>query len=258
MYNLIHCTSNETWTAKIAKKFSLKLLLVLAGEHSVNDIYLNDPERVKKETAEIEKEIEIPQGLDKNEYLGRVWMYRAIKKSGGYAIHVHPYWNIGFYHTSTKMSMAIIKNGLCDAFEVIGGVEPHENNMQVALYNELRAEGFDIPIVGSTDSHSVLNDGHLKRSTVAFVEDDIITAIDEGYSTAVESLAGENMRAYGRLRLVTYTHFLLKNYFPLHDELCEISGRYMEDYAHGDDSVKELIIQTEQRLDMLNKNFFGK
>ena len=67
--------------------------------------------------AELEKEIEVPKGLDRNEYLGRVWMYREIKKSGGYAIHAHPYWNIGFYHTSTKMSEAIIKNGLCDAYE---------------------------------------------------------------------------------------------------------------------------------------------
>ena len=229
----------------------------IGGDYGVNDIYIKEPQRVKDEIAELEKEIEVPKGLDKNEYLGRVWMYREIKKSGGYAIHVHPYWNIGFYHTSTNMSKAIIKNGLCDAYEIIGGVEPKENNMQVALYNDLRAEGIDIPIVGSTDSHSVLSGGHLKRSTVVFSKDDIIKSIDEGYSTAVESLQGENIRAYGKLRLVTYTHFLLENYFPLHDELCEISGRYLEEYVHGNDKVKDLIVQTEEKISEFKKEFFG-
>ena len=238
----------------------LKNFQILKGEevhNGVNDIYVNEPQRVKDEIAELEKEIEVPKGLDKNEYLGRVWMYREIKKSGGYAIHAHPYWNIGFYHTSTKMSEAIIKNGLCDAYEIIGGVEPKENNMQVALYNDLRAAGFDIPIVGSTDSHSVLKGGHMLRSTVVFSDDDIIESIDKGYSTAVESLPGENVRAYGKLRLVTYTHFLLENYFPLHDELCEISGRYLEEYVHGNDNVKDLILQTEEKISEFEKEFFG-
>ena len=229
----------------------------IGGNYGVNDIYINEPQRVKEEIAELEKEIEVPDGLDKNEYLGRVWMYREIKKSGGYAIHAHPYWNIGFYHTSTKMSKAIIKNGLCDAYEIIGGVEPKENNMQVALYNDLRAEGVDIPIVGSTDSHSVLKGGHTLRSTVVFSDDDLIKSIDNGYSVAVESLPGENVRAYGKLRLVTYTHFLLENYFPLHDELCEISGRYLEEYVHGNDKVKDLILQTEEKISEFEKEFFG-
>lgn len=229
----------------------------IGGDYSVNDIYINNPEKIAKEIKELENEICIPEGLDKNEYLGRVWLYREIKKSGGYAIYPHPYWNIGYYHTSTKMSKAIIKNGLCDAFEVIGGCNPKQNNMQVALYNDLRAEGINIPIVGSTDSHSVFSGEHTKRSTVVFAESDIINAVSQGYSVAVESLEGEAVRVYGNLRLVSYTHFLLENYYPVHDELCMISGRYLEEYVHGNDTVKELIEQTEEKISEFRNDFFG-
>jgi hypothetical protein len=38
----------------------------------------------------------------------------------------------------------------------------------------------------------------------------------------VEPLQDENTRVYGRLRLVSYAHFLPENYFPVHDELCNV------------------------------------
>ena len=232
----------------------------IGGNYSLNEIYINDPERVKREVAELEKEVEVPEGLDKKEYLNRVWLYREAKKSGGFVIHAHPYWNIGFYHTSTEMSKAMIKNGLCDAFEVIGGcTRPSGNNLQVALYNELRAEGYDIPIVGSTDSHSVLKEEYLKRSTVTFTDnDDIIDAISKGYSVAVESEPGEKLRVYGKLRYVMYTHFLLENYFPVHEDLCSVSGTYLEEYVHGSDELKSLIEKAEEKVVAFEKEFFGR
>lgn len=231
----------------------------IGGNYSVNDIYLNNPEKIEEEVRQIEKETDVPEGLDKHEYLNRVWLYREIKKSGGYAIYPHPYWNIGFYHTSTKMSRAIIKNGLCDAFEVLGGCTPEQLNMQVALYNDLRAEGTDIPIVGSTDSHTALQDKHTKYSTVAYArQKDIFGAISDKYSVAVEQATGENVRVYGKLRLVIYTHFLMENYFPVHDELCNISGTLMYDYLHGEEDLKEDIVRAEERIKKHKKEFFGR
>ena len=229
----------------------------LGGSYSVNDIYINEPERVAKEAAELEKEIEVPNNLDKREYLNRAWLYREIKKSGGYSIHVHPYWDIGYNHTATKMSKAIIKNGLCDAYEVVGGCSPRANNMQVALYNDLRAEGVDIPIVGSTDSHTVLGTDHLLRSTIVFSDGNTLKSVDDGYSVAVETTPGENVRVHGKLRFVAYAHFLLENYFPLHDELCSVSGLYLEEYIRGNEDVKPLIDKTEEKISGLVKDFFG-
>lgn len=230
----------------------------IGGQYSVNDIYINNPEKIEKEVAELAQTTNVPANVDKTEYLNRVWLYNEIKKSGGYAIFVHPYWSIGYFHTSTPMSQAIIRNGLMDAFEVIGGCTPRGNNLQVALYNDLRAEGYDIPVVGSTDSHTVLGESHLIRSTVVFAKDDnILEAVSDGYSVAVESIPGENVRVYGKLRMAFYAHFLLENYYPIHNELCSVSGIFIEEYINGNEDSKHLIEKAEERVLQFEKEFFG-
>lgn len=231
----------------------------LGGSYSISDIFLNEHERVEQEIKELAKEIKVPDNLDAHEYLSRVWMYKEIKKSGGYAILPHVYWSIGYYHVQTKMSKAIIKNGYCDAYEILSGGNPHANNLQVALYNDLREEGVSIPIVGSSDSHTVLKEKKMFKclSTVAFTEEDeILKAISDGYSIAVETLPNEAPHVYGNLRLTMYARFLLNNYFPIHDELCFASGLFIEQFVQGDDSAQELIKKTEQRIIEFEKRFF--
>ncbi len=232
----------------------------IESSYSVNDIYLSEPERVEREAASLENEVEVPEGLDKREYLHRVWLYREIKKSGGFAIFPHPCWSIGFMNTSSRMSEAIMKNGLCDAFEVIGGTgSVARNNMQLAIYNDLRAQGCDIPVVGSTDSHSVANDEYLKASTLVFAKNnDIIGAVQDGYSVAVETVPGESARVYGKRRLVFFAHFLLQNYYPVHNELCAVSGAYISALAKGDEGAVDMIKNNEKRIEAFEKRFFGK
>ena len=234
----------------------------IGGAYSINDIYINEPERVNREAMALEAEVHVPENVDKKEYLHRVWLYREIKKSGGFAIYPHPYWTVGHhYHTETKMSEYIMKNGLCDAFEVLGGCTPKELNMQVALYNELRAEGVRIPVVGSTDSHSVLNASmHFKNaSTVVFAEnDDIIGAIAENMSVAVETYQTETPRAYGPFRLVKYVHFLLENYYPVHDVLCSSSAEAILGYIRGEKELKSTVEILEKRIPAFEKKFFGR
>jgi len=230
----------------------------IGGQYSVNDIFLKEPDRARREIAELESEIQIPAGLDKKEYLYRVWIYRQIKKSGGYAIFPHPFWNIGFNHASSAMSKAIIQNGLCDAFELFGGCTPKGNNMQLALYNDLQANGFNIPFVASTDSHSVLRGDNLKYSSIVFADGDILKSVDEKYCVAIESLKGETPRIYGSLRLVSYAHFLLDNYYPMRDELCAASGLFLEKYISGYESAKELSMQCENLICEFENEFFAK
>ncbi len=234
----------------------------VGSRYSVNDIYLSDPERVEREAMALESEIEIPPLLDKHEYLHRAWLYREIKKSGGFAIFPHPCWLVGYINTSSAMSEAVMKNRLCDAFEVLGGTESdvrNRNNMQLALYNDLRAEGCDIPIVGSTDSHSVMDGTHTSASTLVFAKDaDIIGAVRDRYSVAVETLPGEKARVYGKRRLVWYAHFLLENYYPVHDELCAVSGAFMSDFAKGDADAVSMIEKAEEKIFDFEKAFFGR
>ncbi len=232
----------------------------IGSKYSVNDLYLSDPERIEREAASLADETEIPDGLDKHEYLHRVLLYRKIKESGGFAIFPHPCWSVGYMNTSSRMSEAVMKNGLCDAFEVLGGTgSVARNNMQVAIYNDLRVQGCDIPIVGSTDSHSVTGESHLKASTLVFAKDgDIIGAVRDHYSVAVETVPGEAARVYGKRRLVWYAHFLLQNYYPVHDELCAISGTYMAELAKGDTDAVAMIEKAEQKIFAFENKFFGR
>lgn len=232
----------------------------IGSKYSVNDIYFSDSENVECEAMSLEGEIEIPEGVDKREYLHRALLYRKIRKSGGFAIFPHPCWSIGFMNTSSRMSEAVMKNGLCDAFEVIGGAgSVARNNMQLAIYSDLRAQGCDIPIVGSTDSHSVMGENHLKASTIVFAKDeDIIGAVRDHYSVAVESVPGEAERVYGKRRLVWYAHFLLQNYYPVHNELCAVSGTYMSELAKGDTDAVAMIKKSENKIFDFERAFFGR
>lgn len=233
----------------------------VGGTYSVNDIYLNDPQRVEKEAQALAEEVEVPKGLDRREYLNRVWLYREIKKSGGFAIYPHPYWQVSHhYHTETKMTRAILKNGLCDAYEVLGGCGPEDNNLQTALYSELRAEGTEVPVVGSTDSHSVLDARtHFKNaSTIAFVQNgDVLGAVASGYSVAAEHLPGESTRVYGPFRLVKYAQFLLQNYFPVHNRLCQAAGTAILGLVCGE-NINALAEAQEARVAAFEQKFFGR
>lgn len=233
----------------------------IGSRYSVNEIYINEPGRVKKEVEELKKSVKVPDGLDEREYLYRVWTYNEIKKSGGYAIYPHPFWTVGeHYNVETKMSRAILQNGLCDAFELMGGCTPYENNLQHALYEEMLRGGVNIPIVGSSDSHSSMPgvEWFNETFTILFAHgDDVLGAIDSGYSVVVEAVKNEHTRIFGDFRMMKYAQFLLENYFARRDELCKASGLFVERYLEGDD-CKDIIISCEDRIEKLEKEFFGR
>lgn len=242
--------------------YARQLHIVNVGsKYSVNDIFLDEPERVKAEVEALKGEVEVPEGVDDREYLYRVWTYREIKKSGGYAIYPHPFWTWkGHYHVETDMSEAVMKNGLCDAFELLGGCSVKENNLQVALYYSLQKNGLKMPIVGSSDSHTTMPGAQWfdEDSTVLFEKDgDTIGAIDGGYSVAVESVQGEEIRVFGDFRMMKYTHFLIENYFARRAEICNASGIFVERYLLGDIGCKDIICACEDRIKKFENEFFG-
>ena len=242
--------------------YARQLHIVNVGsKYSVNDIFLDEPERVKAEVETLKGEVEVPEGVDEREYLYRVWTYREIKKSGGYAIYPHPFWTWKeHYHVETDMSEAVMKNGLCDAFELLGGCSVKENNLQIALYYSLQKDGLKMPIVGSSDSHTTMPGAQWfdEDSTVLFEKDgDTIGAIDGGYSVAVESVQGEEIRVFGDFRLMKYTHFLIKNYFARRAEICNASGIFVERYLLGDAGCRDIICACEDRIKKFENEFFG-
>ncbi len=236
------------------------------SDYSVNDLILGETSRptVLQEVEAIKNESALDGVFDKTDIAWRVWVYRAVKKSGGLAIFPHPYWDIcDIEHASPEAIEFTFKNGLMDVFEIFGGVRHNENNLQALLYYDMRAAGYSYPIVGSTDSHSTAEGAEYFKSayTVAFAENSASarSAIEAGLTVAVQSEPGQEPNIAGGLRLAKYADFLINNYFPLHDERCEAAGHMMLEYlgAEDKDAARIACEAAESRIKALEDRFFG-
>ena len=123
------------------------------------------------------------------------------------------------------------------AFELLGGHETESNNLQTAYYNNSREKQQKVPIAGVSDAHGIHNSYAGWFYTVVFSEtltfDDLKRNIKNFYSVAVESIPNEGTRIYGDFRLVKFTGFLLREYFPVHDNECFIEGSIIESKKAG-------------------------
>lgn len=157
--------------------------------------------------------------------------------------------------------MEIFKRGLCDAFEVIGGCDNIQNNLQISLYNEARANGIKLPVVGSSDAHHTsFSNAHFDKNwTIAFVKEneDILDAIKDFRSVGAIEYAHGDINITGPHRLVQYAWFLTEHYFPTHKKLCYASGYAMKEYADGQIDAKQDIERTEQKIKKYTNEFFG-
>lgn len=235
-------------------------IICIGAKIGISDLLMNNKEQVESEINELEKTTVIPDGVPQREYLYRLWVYNKAKKEGGLVIYPHPYWYIKKcrWHVGPRLAMAILENGLCDAFEIMGGGYAEENNMQTALYYEAVGNRVKLPVVGATDNHTVLCEFE-RASTYVFTEnDDIESAVKDGYCVAAEHLPGEATRLYGPYRLVRYARFLTDYYFPLHTQLCTSSGQVIADYVQGESSIKPLLEGLEKRVTEFENKFFGR
>ena len=182
---------------------------------------------------------DLPEGLDSVPVAVFKWIYDEIRKANGLGIFPHPTWISDVYHVPEVFWRYVTEKGWFDAFEVLGGENYYEQNgFQTLKYYDDRANGLDYPVVGSTDSHS--SNPHNRNafvcSTLVFSPENerraLIDSIKAKYSVAIDTI-DENFRLVGNFRLSKYATFLLKYYFPLHDEVCREEGRLMKQYATG-------------------------
>ncbi|MBL4934626.1 PHP domain-containing protein [Clostridium sp. YIM B02515] len=239
-------------------------IINFGSEYSVNDIYRADEKKYRKEVNEIMETLtELPKDVDRFIYAACVWVSNKIREANGLSVFCHPFWISNTYNVTPEMSREILNNGVCDAFELLGGQTVHENNMQVALYNDIMiTQKNRIPILGNSDSHGTINATWFDiAKTIVFAhkneKNEIIKSIKDLYSVAVDSPKGESYRVYGSLRLVNYTRFLMENYFPIHDEICIEEGRLMKEYHLKRDGSKEALEKLSGRCDKLIKKYFG-
>ena len=206
--------------------------------------------------------LDIPEGIEKYTYASCVWIFNHIKKAQGLGIFCHPYWISNVYQVPDAFTDYMLKSAPFDAFEVLGGENYYEQNgFQTQKYYEVRAQGYDFPIVGSTDSHSSLNNENAYvASTMVFAQENdkdvLIQAIKEKYSVAIDGIS-EEKRLVGDLRLSKYAWFLLQEFFPLHDDLCYEEGRAMKDYCCGVEGAKETLEHISGRMKKQREKYFA-
>jgi predicted metal-dependent phosphoesterase TrpH len=234
------------------------------GDRSVNAFIRQDPEAYRREVLRLAGELDIPEGINREEFASCYWVCREIHRAGGLAVMVHPHWiHGGAYHTRECMARFMFRSKLFDAFEVVGGQTLAENQPQISLWQEMRAQGCFLPPLGNSDSHGTVNAEWFQLAkTLVFSEDcdraSLFEAIKQGRTAALEQYHGEGQaRIYGLHRYVMFSLFLLEEYFPLHDELCYEEGRLMKDYICGDAGAAELLGRLQGRCGALMKKCWG-
>ena len=231
------------------------------GKLSVNKMFKDDFEKYDREVKEIINRISVPSSVNAYEYASCVWCFDKVREGGGMGIFCHPYWIANVYHVGEKMVDFLFENKPFDAFELLGGHEVYSNNLQTAYYNEARAMGMKIPVVGSSDAHGTEDDYWFNWfSTMVFSKDleleSITSAVKELYSVAIECYPGEAFRLYGPYRLVKFAQFLMYEYFPLHNLLCVEEGRLMRDFACGDRKAIDILTLMQGRTAALLEGFY--
>ena len=233
------------------------------GKKSVNELYNADPEKANAEIDEIAKTFNLGSDVDNREIASFKWIFDKIREGGGIAIYPHAYWQVGgAYNVRKEISHEILKRKLCDAFEIFGGMGVRDNRLMTQLYAELKADGIDLPVVGSSDSHSTLrSDLHFNDFfTITFAKnkDDVASSVMQKKTVVVDNKNKADKVVYGQLRLVRYAYFLLDNYFGEHDELCDAAGQALTRFALGDKEEKDLVEKLEEKVSSWQKQFFGR
>ena len=230
---------------------------------SVNEIINADPdgvfEEITKNAARIKKQYALPDDIDEKEFAFRLWVSQKIHSFGGVSVLCHPYWDAyGEYNMQTPMLEFLLKNGIFDAFEVVDDDDHTGNgvNLQTAVYNEMRANGIKVPIVGASDCHSVVSEIFDKFFTYAFCENvtDVKQAVKDLKTVAIER-TGNEYRVYGPFRLVKYARFLCDNFEPELKTIRKGTASKITEALENENT--EIMAKIEKVSQIFRRAFFG-
>lgn len=230
-------------------------------KESVNARMKQDPDGVEAEVAVIARDLDVAEEY-KRDLAYYIWTCDAIRAAGGVSIFPHPYWKLsaGRLNLRAKVGEEILRRGLADVFELLGGVDKARMRMQGVAYEESVRTAGEKPVVGSSDAHTMLVPGasHFdEKYTVIYAREaaELRAALLAGRCVAVDNASEKNV--YGPLRLVKYTWFLLENYFVPRRALCNAAGQALLRHAGGKAGQKDLISLLEREVADYDKEFFG-
>ena len=220
----IHPPGNPVHMINFGGRFSVNALF---DDMYADDAYEKDIEKLVAANG--------LAGDDAFHHAGCTWCFDKIAEAGGISILCHPHWiTSNRYNINAGLLDRLFSDRRFAAFELLGGHACESNTLQVAYWQQKRAEGVRTPVVGVSDAHQTRRGGEYFGWTYTIVFSRTLTldglreSVQRGYSVAVESLPGEHARVHGDYRLVKYALFLLREYFPEHDRLCAVDSLDMK------------------------------
>lgn len=239
------------------------------GNLSINELACKNVEKYRAEVAEYMKDI--PECYDEPtrfQVAASEWTFDRIREAGGIGMYCHPYWR-PLYHNyiGEDVNELLMERNKFDVLEVVGGFYRHQvecNMLAISRWQEERAKGKKIPVAGISDCHG--SDGDLAGwyYTVTFADkldfESIAEAIRDDRSVAVHWIPGEHPVVVGPFRLTRFVYFLLREFYPVHDELCKIEGEIMRRDIAGYDEP-DAVAQIKSRSGAVQKymeSFWGK
>ena len=233
-------------------------IINFGGSSSVNTLIETDEEYVNSALDAIKKTTAFPENVDKDNCAFRIFVANEIRRRGGLAVFAHPFWeDYGEYNAQTDDVVYLFKNGYFDALEVLAGCDNtgNGNNIQTALWAEMRADGIKIPVLGASDAHKTESEPTRfnKQFSIVFAEnaEEIPSSVVRELSVAVERRSGRDFYCVGPFRLVKYVRFLMDEYYPGYEALCEEHAAAL---AAKDISALRL---AEKKIDEYKAEFFA-
>lgn len=232
----------------------------LNGESSINDIIETDDDYVEEQIENILSSRDFSGLSDPRSVAYRIFVAEHIRKVNGVAIMAHPYWEtFGEYHMQTEEFIYHWQHGDFDALEVIAGCDGNGNgnNLQEMLRCEMMADGYKIPVVGSSDAHTtepkVATDRFNIQFSIVFAKDfdEIPDAIKCERGIAIDRRDDTHYRAIGKFRYAKYARFLMCYFYPSYASLCQLHAK-----ALASKDVAQ-IKQAEQQITKFKQKFFN-
>lgn len=266
----VHLPLNDVHYVSIGASYSINALVTpnCNQESSRRSLAGDAPEPMTREAyeemiREAAKDIPLAHESERLSFASLQWIYQHVQKGGGLGVFPHPYWVCPVMQLHEEYTRFIYRQKPFDAFEVLGGESYYaQNGFQTGFYYEMKAQGFDHPVVGSTDSHGSTehNPNAQICSTVVFARGNtrqaLMEAVKEKYSIAVDTISKE-YRLVGDFRLMKYAAFLMEHYFPLHDRACSAEGYYMNRYLAADHQTEKILLAMKGQIGRMQRRYFA-
>ena len=191
-------------------------------------------------------------GLQAPGYTRTKWVIEEIRRQGGLSILAHPYWVAGRrFHLHRPLYEQLLRERCFDAVELLGDVDFEGNVLSIARYADELARGWQMPIVADSDTHRMEHTFGRYWTTVfaeACTVDGVLDAIRSRRAVACERHPGEPLRVFGPFALVEYALFLYREFFPLHDALCDEEGNLALRKITGEPGLEGKLADVRTRL----------